>query len=77
MVLRPSGTYFAMADVRPLGYDDGLAFCREVPERCGVVAVPASAFYGDPRGGRHLVRFAFCKRDEVLHEAVERLGALA
>jgi N-succinyldiaminopimelate aminotransferase len=75
-VHRPAGTYFATVDIRPLGEHDGAAFCRELPERCGVVAVPSAAFYTDPDRGRHLVRFAFCKRDEVLTEAVERLAAL-
>ena len=48
-VLRPAGTYFVNADVRPLGYDDGVAFCRELPERAGVVAIPTSVFSGRPR----------------------------
>lgn len=76
-VLRPAGTYFVTADIRPLGADDGVAFCRSLPERCGVVAVPGAPFYADPDGGRHLVRFAFCKRMDVLDEAVARLKALA
>jgi N-succinyldiaminopimelate aminotransferase len=76
-VHRPAGTYFATVDVRSLGFDDGVTFCRVVPERCGVVAVPSSAFYADGAGGRHLVRFTFCKRDEVLSEAVSRLAGLA
>ena len=73
---RPDGTYFATADIRPLGETDGLAFCRALPERCGVVAVPSQVFYQDPERGRHLVRFTFCKRDEVLGEAAARLAAL-
>jgi N-succinyldiaminopimelate aminotransferase len=75
-VFRPAGTYFVTADVRPLGFDDGLDFCRTLPERCGVVAVPNAVFYADPARGRHLVRFAFCKRAEVLAEAAERLTKL-
>jgi N-succinyldiaminopimelate aminotransferase len=75
-VHRPDGTYFITADARSIGWDDGEALCRAMPERCGVVAVPAAAFYVHPERGRHLVRFAFCKRDEVLAEAVERLAAL-
>jgi N-succinyldiaminopimelate aminotransferase len=75
-VHRPAGTYFATVDVRPLGFDDGVDLCRTMPERCGVVAVPSAAFYLDPARGRHLVRFAFCKRDDVLADAVERLGRL-
>jgi N-succinyldiaminopimelate aminotransferase len=75
-VLRPAGTYFANADVRPLGYDDGVAFCRDLPERAGVVAIPTSVFSGDPDRIRSLVRFAFCKREEVIDEAAARLGRL-
>jgi N-succinyldiaminopimelate aminotransferase len=75
-VMTPAAGYFTMTDVRPLGDSDGAAFCWSLPERCGVVAVPASAFYDDPREARPLVRFAFCKRPEVLDEAVGRLGAL-
>ncbi len=75
-VYRPAGTYFATADVRPLGFDDGMALCRRLPELCGVVAVPSVAFYDDEDEGRHLVRFAFCKRPEVLDEAAERLARL-
>jgi N-succinyldiaminopimelate aminotransferase len=72
-VRRSEGTYFVCADIRPLGYSDGLQFCRELPERAGVVAVPVQAFVDDPAPWRHLVRFAFCKRDEVLNEAIARL----
>ncbi|HMG45570.1 MAG TPA: pyridoxal phosphate-dependent aminotransferase [Acidimicrobiales bacterium] len=72
----PGGTYFVTADIRPLGSDDGMAFCRALPERCGVVAVPNQVFYADQERGRHLVRFAFCKRLEVLTEAAERLAGL-
>ena len=75
-VVRPQGTYFAVADIRPLGGTDGLTFCRELPDRCGVVAVPQQVFYFDPAAGAHLVRFAFCKRDEVVEEAVSRLAAM-
>jgi N-succinyldiaminopimelate aminotransferase len=75
-VHRPDGTYFITADARSIGWDDGEALCRAMPERCGVVAVPAAAFYVHPERGRHLVRFAFCKRDEVLADAVERLAGL-
>ncbi|HET9187626.1 MAG TPA: pyridoxal phosphate-dependent aminotransferase [Acidothermaceae bacterium] len=76
-VFVPAGTYFASADIRPLGYDDGFAFCRELPNLAGVVAIPHAVFYDHVDIGKPLVRFAFCKRDEVLAEAVERLGKLA
>ena len=77
VVYPPEGTYFVTADITPLGGTDGVTFCRELPERCGVVAVPTQVFYDDVEAGRRLVRFAFCKRPEVLTEAVSRLGKLA
>jgi N-succinyldiaminopimelate aminotransferase len=79
-VISPEATYFATVDVRPVQPDgDGLAFCRSLPERAGVVAVPTVVFYDPAHAhlGRHLVRFAFCKRDEVLADAVERLRGMA
>ncbi|MCX4389477.1 pyridoxal phosphate-dependent aminotransferase [Micromonospora peucetia] len=75
-VLTPEGTYFVTADIGPLDGVDGIEFCRSLPERCGVVAVPTQVFYDDPEAGRRLVRFAFCKRPEVLAEAVTRLRRL-
>jgi N-succinyldiaminopimelate aminotransferase len=72
----PQGTYFVTADVRPLGYDDGVEFCRDLPRRAGVGAIPTQVFYDDVEAGRPLVRFAFCKRDEVLDEAISRLRSL-
>ena len=71
------GTYYVTADVGPLGYDDGMDFCHDLPGRCGVVAVPTRVFYDDQEAGRSIVRFAYCKRPEVLHEAIERLSRLA
>jgi N-succinyldiaminopimelate aminotransferase len=75
-VLRPEGTYFITADITPLGGKDGVEFCLGLPERCGVVAVPTQVFYDNVDAGRHLVRFAFCKRPDILDEAVRRLRAL-
>ncbi len=75
-VYRPQGTYFVMADIRPLGADDGMQFCLDLPARAGVVAVPDEVFHDDPRDGKPFVRFAFCKRDEVIDDAVHRLAAL-
>ncbi|HEV7861590.1 MAG TPA: pyridoxal phosphate-dependent aminotransferase [Acidimicrobiia bacterium] len=72
----PQGTYFATADVASVGATDGLEFCLGLPERIGVVAVPMSVFYDDPDAGRTLVRFAFCKRPEILAEAAARLKGL-
>ena len=71
----PSGTYFANADIRPLGFDDDVTFCRELPERVGVAAIPLSAFLLEG-GPRHMVRFAFAKDEETLDEAVRRLRQL-
>ncbi|MGY0232533.1 pyridoxal phosphate-dependent aminotransferase [Longispora urticae] len=72
-VRRAEGTYFVTADITPLGGVDGVEFCRALPERSGVVAVPTQVFYDDVEAGRRLVRFAFCKKPEVLAEAVSRL----
>jgi N-succinyldiaminopimelate aminotransferase len=74
--LRTQGTYFVQADVRPLGFGDGLEFCRALHERAGVVAIPAQAFY-DSGAGDPYVRFAFCKRDEVIDDASEKLRRIA
>jgi N-succinyldiaminopimelate aminotransferase len=75
---RPEATYFTTVDIRPLQPDgDGVAFCLQLPERVGVVAIPNQVFYANPQHGRHLVRFACCKQLDVLDEAVERLSRLA
>ncbi|MYR06642.1 pyridoxal phosphate-dependent aminotransferase [Gordonia sp. SID5947] len=75
-VHRSEAGYFVCADPRPLGFDDGISFCRMLPERIGVAAVPVSAFVDDVEPWRHLVRFAFCKREEVITEAAQRLRRL-
>jgi N-succinyldiaminopimelate aminotransferase len=75
-VLPAEGTYFVTADITPLGGRDGVDFCRELPDRCGVVAVPTQVFYDDKEAGRHLIRFAFCKREDVIDEAANRLRRL-
>jgi N-succinyldiaminopimelate aminotransferase len=69
--ITPAGTYFVNARVD----GDGVAFCRELPERAGVVAIPTAVFYDDPDAGRSLVRFAFCKRTDVIDDAAARLAA--
>jgi N-succinyldiaminopimelate aminotransferase len=68
-VIRPQATYFATVDVGT----DAVAFCRDLPRRAGVVAIPSSVFY-DSGAGDHYVRFAFCKRPDVLAEALRRLA---
>ena len=72
----PQGTYFVTTDITPLGYADGLQFCLDLPKTCGVVAIPHDVFYDDKQAGASLVRWAFCKRDEVLDEAISRLARL-
>jgi N-succinyldiaminopimelate aminotransferase len=74
-VYEPQGTYFTTTDITALGYADGLDFCRRLPELRGVVAIPEVVFFDDVEVGRPLVRFAFCKRVEVLEEAAKRLAA--
>jgi N-succinyldiaminopimelate aminotransferase len=76
-VYPPQGTYFVTTDIRQLGMADGVEFCRELPHRAGVVAIPSAVFYDDAEAGRTQVRFAFCKRHEVLREALARLSAPA
>ncbi|MEU7906109.1 pyridoxal phosphate-dependent aminotransferase [Actinoplanes sp. NPDC049118] len=76
-VLPSDGTYFVTADITPLGGTDGVDFCRALPARCGVVAVPTQVFYDHQEQGRRLIRFAFCKREDVIDEAAKRLRTLA
>ncbi len=73
-VLPTQGTYFITADFTALGFDgDDVAFCRHITEQAGVTAIPVSAFYETGGAPRHYARFAFCKKPEVLAEAVNRL----
>lgn len=73
---RADAGYFLQADIRPWGFTDGLRFCRELPERAGVVAIPTSAFQQGADAAPWLVRFSFCKRPESIRAAVERLAAV-
>ena len=75
-VFVPDGTYFATTDIRPMGFEDGVEFCRRLPGLAGVVAIPHQVFYDDVEAGRPLVRWAFCKRPEVITEALTRMGRL-
>lgn len=72
-VLMSQGTYFLTTDIGRFGYEDGLAFCRDLPQRAGVVAIPHQALCDDQSVGAPFVRWAFCKQPDVLHEALERL----
>ena len=69
------GTYFVIADISSFA-ENGLEFCLGLPERCGVVAVPVQVFCDDPDLGAPLARFAFCKKPEVIAEAVGRLAKM-
>ena len=73
----PQGTYFVTADISGLTDLDGTEFCRLLPDRAGVVAIPAAIFYDDKDAARTQVRFAFCKRPGVLTEALARLARVA
>jgi N-succinyldiaminopimelate aminotransferase len=73
----PAGTYYVCAGIGPLGFDDDVAFCRHLIEDIGVAAIPPSAFYENTRFGKSYVRFAFCKKEETLREAVRRLHSLS
>lgn len=74
----PDGTYFITADIsHRFPNMNSMEFCRSLPHQCGVVAIPGGVLY-DPRHqheGRHLVRFAFCKKNATLEEAASRLRA--
>jgi len=74
-VIPSQGTYYVTTDVRPMGYSNGLDFCRELPTRAGVVAIPHQAFCDHPEVGAPYVRWAFCKREDVLAEALRRLAS--
>ena len=69
----PEGTYFALTDIRVLGWEDGLSFCLALPERAGVVGIPAQGFHDDQDACRHLVRWAFCKEATLIEDGLRRL----
>jgi N-succinyldiaminopimelate aminotransferase len=75
-VYRPAGTYFITTDIRPFGEVSGLDFCRKLPYQAGVVAIPSVVFYDNTDAGQFQVRFAFCKKEAVLKEALARLASL-
>jgi aspartate/methionine/tyrosine aminotransferase len=72
----PRGAYYVMTDISAFGFSDDIAFAQHLVKNIGVAAVPGSSFYDDPRDGARQVRFAFCKRDQTLQEAIRRLQAL-
>ena len=75
-VTRPEGAYYVMADISAFGFRDDVEFAEHLVREVGVACVPGSSFYADPVDGARQVRFCFCKRDETLLAAVERLGRL-
>eukprot|EP01018_Ginkgo_biloba_P034424 Gb_14416 [translate_table: standard] len=74
-VYNSQGTYFVMVDHTPFGFENDIAFCEHLIEKVGVVAIPTSVFYMDPNDGKNLVRFTFCKDEDTLKKAVERMKA--
>ncbi|HEX2091095.1 MAG TPA: aminotransferase class I/II-fold pyridoxal phosphate-dependent enzyme [Longimicrobiaceae bacterium] len=73
---RPQGAYYVMTDISGFGFADDVEFTRHLIREVGVACVPGSSFYSEPERGAHLVRFCFCKKDETLHAAAERLRGL-
>ena len=75
-VYLPQGTYFVLADHTKFGFADDVTFCEHLIKEVGVAAIPPSAFYSNPEDGKHLVRFAFCKDEQTLIDALKRMSAL-
>ena len=73
----PEGAYYILCDITRFGFDDDVAFARWLVSEVGVAGVPGSSFYSRPELGRHLIRFTFCKTDDVLAAAAERLATAA
>jgi aspartate/methionine/tyrosine aminotransferase len=73
---RPAGAYYIMCDIGGFGFPSDTAFVKHLIEKVGVAAVPGSSFFDDPARGRRLIRFCFCKKEETLREAGERLARL-
>ena len=75
-VFRPDGAYYVMTDISTFGFADDITFTRHLIQQVGVACVPGSSFYSDPVRGAQQVRFCFCKKDETLLSAAERLHKL-
>lgn len=73
----PQGTYFVLADHSAFGFENDRAFCMHLAEHARVAAIPPSVFYSRPEDGHALVRFAFCKTDETIDEALARMASLS
>jgi aminotransferase len=75
-VYPPRGAYYVMTDIGGFGFEDDVAFARFLVEKVGVAAVPGSSFYVDANAGRERLRFNFCKKDETLDRAIEKLSRI-
>lgn len=75
-VFVPDGAYYAMTDISAFGFHDDIEFTRHLIREVGVACVPGSSFYSVPERGAQQVRFCFCKKDETLLLASERLAKL-
>ena len=75
-MLAPEGAYYILADFSALSDLSDADFAVWLSREAGVTPVPGSSFYHEPAGGRSLVRFVFCKTDDILHEAARRLAAM-
>ena len=73
---KPNGAYYVMTDISRFGFPDDVSFSRHLVEKIGVAAVPGSSFYHRPEDGAQKVRFTFCKREETLRAAADKLAAL-
>lgn len=76
-IVVPKGSYFIMADFTKFGFDDDVEFCKYLTREVKVAAIPPTSFYFNKEYGSTLARFAFCKKEETLAAAAERLGALS
>jgi aminotransferase len=72
----PDGAYYIMTDISGFGFSDDVEFTKHLIREVGVACVPGSSFYSEPSLGRQQVRFCFCKKDETLHAAADRLQKL-
>jgi len=73
---RPRGAYYIMTDISRFGFSDDVSFARDIVQRIGIAVVPGSSFYNEAADGAHQVRFTFCKKEETLAAAAERLSRL-
>ena len=72
----PDGAYYIMTDISDFGFSDDVEFTKHLIREVGVACVPGSSFYSQPALGQQQVRFCFCKKDETLHAAADRLSKL-